>query len=119
TVQRRPTRGRVTADHGAVRISRRWKPHYVRRSLSDGRVKFQRALSATRSFTLWTSIRPLPVWVERRFRRIARLTVSINWISSWANRNTPTAKDFLPTSLIRCLPSNGGTGRYTLFGSKT
>jgi Sulfatase len=29
TVQRRPTRGMVTADHGAVRISRRWKPHYV------------------------------------------------------------------------------------------
>src|SRR5262249_44531998 len=52
TVQRRPTRGRVTADHGAVRISRRWKPHYVRRSLCDGRVRFQRGLSATRSFTL-------------------------------------------------------------------
>src|SRR5215471_8599855 len=52
TVQRRPIRGRVTADHGAVRISRRWKPHYVRRSLSDGPVRFQRVLSATRSFTL-------------------------------------------------------------------
>src|SRR5215468_7268484 len=52
TVQRPLTRGTVTADHGAVRISRQWKPRYVRRSSSDGRVKFQRALSATRSFTL-------------------------------------------------------------------
>src|SRR5262249_20137446 len=82
TVQRRPTRGRVTADHGGGRILRLWKPHYVRRSLSDGRGKFQRPLSATRSFTLSTSIRPLPVWVERRSGRIARLRVSINWISS-------------------------------------
>jgi arylsulfatase A-like enzyme len=80
--ERRPTRGRVTADHGAAPISRRWKPHCVRPSLFDGRVRSRRALSTTRSFTLYTSIRPLPGWVERRSRRIARLTVSINWISS-------------------------------------
>jgi hypothetical protein len=42
----------VTADHGAVRISQQWKPHYVRRSLSDGQVKFQLALPVTRSSTL-------------------------------------------------------------------
>jgi len=52
TVQRRPTRGTVTAGHGAVLTSRQWKPHYVRRSLSAGRVKFQRAVSETRSCTL-------------------------------------------------------------------
>jgi hypothetical protein len=34
----------------------------------------------------------------------------------WANMSTPTAKDFLPTSLTGCLRSNGETGRYTLSG---
>jgi len=32
---------------------------------------------------------PCPRGWERRFPRIARLTVSINWISSWAKTSTP------------------------------
>ena len=52
-------------------------------------------------------------WAERRLPAIARSTASINWISSLANRKTPTAKDFPPSWQIGCPQLSGVIGRCT------
>ena len=49
--QRVPIRGRATAGRGGVRISRRRRPRYERRSSSAGRAKYRQATSTTRSST--------------------------------------------------------------------